>query len=60
MQRRLDVRKYSISQRTSNTWNILSNDCVHASVNMFMNIIGVPWHSCSLLLKGKTEGKIDV
>ena len=34
-QSRLDVRKYSFSQRTINIWNKLSNDCVHASrVNM--------------------------
>ena len=30
-QSRLDVRKYSISQRTINVWNNLSADCVHAS-----------------------------
>ena len=35
-QSRLDVRKYSFSQRTINVWNNLSTDCVHASsVNMF-------------------------
>ena len=28
---RLDVRKYSFSQRTINVWNKLSTDCVHAS-----------------------------
>ena len=38
---RLDVRKYSFSQRTINVWNKLSTDCVHASsVNMFKNKIG--------------------
>ena len=32
---RLDVRKFSFSQRTVNEWNILSADCVGASsVNM--------------------------
>ena len=37
-QSRLDVRKYSFSQRTINVWNNLSTDCVHASsVNMFKN-----------------------
>ena len=37
---RLDVRKYSFSQRTINVWNKLSTDCVHASsVNMFKNKI---------------------
>ena len=35
-QSRLDVRKYSLSQRTINVWNNLSTDCVHASsVNIF-------------------------
>ena len=30
-QSRLDVRKYSFSQRTINVWNNLSTDCLHAS-----------------------------
>ena len=30
-QSRLDVRKYSFSQRTINEWNKLSADCVHSS-----------------------------
>ena len=30
-QSRLDVRKFSFSQRTSNVWNKLSEECVHAS-----------------------------
>ena len=35
---RLDIRKYSFSQRTINEWNRLSTDCVTArSVNMFKN-----------------------
>ena len=39
-QSRLDVRKYSFSQRTINVWNKLSKECVHASsVNMFKNRI---------------------
>ena len=39
-QSRLDVRKFSFSQRTINIWNNLSTDCVHASsVNMFKNKI---------------------
>ena len=42
-QSRLDVRKFSFSQRTINVWNNLSTDCVHAgrtsSVNMFKNTI---------------------
>ena len=37
-QSRLDVRKFSFSQRTINVWNTLSEECVHASsVNMFKN-----------------------
>ena len=40
-QSRLDVRKYSFSQRTINVWNKLSTvtDCVHASSVMFKNNI---------------------
>ena len=39
-QSRLDVRKYSFSQRTINVWNNLSTDRVQASsVNMFKNKI---------------------
>ena len=39
-QSRLDVRKFSFSQRTINIWNKLSTECVHAnSVNMFKNKI---------------------
>ena len=39
-QSRLDVRKFSFSQRTINVWNKLSEGCVHASsVNMFKNRI---------------------
>ena len=41
-QSRLDVRKYSFSQRTINVWHNLSTDCVHASntsVNMSKNKI---------------------
>ena len=35
---RLDMRKYSFSQRVINEWNKLSYDCVNASsVNMFKN-----------------------
>ena len=38
-QSRLDVRKFSFSQRTINVWNKLSTECVHASsVNMFVDI----------------------
>ena len=39
-QSRLDVRKYSFSQRTIDVCNNLSTECVHArSVNMFKNKI---------------------
>ena len=39
-QSRLDVRKFSFSQRTINVWNKLSTEYVHASsVNMFKNKI---------------------
>ena len=35
---RLDIRKYSFSQRTVNEWHTLSTDCITASsVNMFKN-----------------------
>ena len=35
---RLDMRKYSFSQRVINEWNKLPNDCVNASsVSMFKN-----------------------
>ena len=30
-QSRLDVRKFSFSQRTINVWNTLSTDCEHAT-----------------------------
>ena len=37
---RLDMRKYSFSQRVINEWNKLPNDSVNASsVNMFKNRI---------------------
>ena len=39
-QSRLDVRKFSFSQRAINVWNKLSTECIHASsVNMFKNRI---------------------
>ena len=39
-QSRLDIRKFSSSQRTINVWNNLSEECAHASsVNMFKNRI---------------------
>ena len=35
---RLDIRKYSLSQRTVNEWNKLSTDCITvSSVNVFKN-----------------------
>ena len=37
---RLDMRKYSFSQRVINEWNKLPNGCVNSSsVNMFQNRI---------------------
>jgi len=40
---RLDTRKY-FSQRTLNTWNKLSHDCVNfSSVNMLKNKIDSIW-----------------
>ena len=37
---RLDMRKYSFSEKVINEWNKLPNDCVNASsVNMFKNRI---------------------
>ena len=37
---RLDMRKYSFSQRVINEWNKLPNDCVNASSeNLFKNRI---------------------
>ena len=40
-QSRLDIRKYSFSQRTINVWHKLSTYCVHvSSVNIFNNRIG--------------------
>ena len=39
---RLDIRKFSFSQRTVNKWNKLSADCVGASsVNTFKNKIDI-------------------
>ena len=37
-QSRLDVRKYSFSQRTINVWNILSTDCVQATVHSSVKV----------------------
>ena len=36
---RLDVKKFSFSQRTINVWNKLSTECVHASS---VNIVVAP------------------
>ena len=39
---RLDLRKYSFSQRVINEWNKLPTDCINASsVNMFKNRIDI-------------------
>ena len=38
---RLDIRKYSFSQRTVNEWNKLSTDCItDSNVNMFKKQVG--------------------
>ena len=51
---RLDMRKYSFSQRVINEWNKLPNDCVNASsVNMFKNRI-----DRYLIRTGYTDEKI--
>ena len=51
---RLDMRKYSFSQRVINEWNKLPNDCVNASsVNMFKNRI-----DRYLIRAGYTDDKI--
>ena len=36
-QSRLDVRKFSFSQRTIHVWHKLSTDCVHASSVIMSN-----------------------
>ena len=42
VQCRLDIRKYSFSQRTTNEWNKLSTHCVTASiVNMYKNMVDI-------------------
>ena len=38
-QSKLDVRKYSFSQRTINVWNKLSAECVHASSVKLINYV---------------------
>ena len=39
---RLDIRKYSFTQRTINEWNKLSMDCITASsVSMFKNKVDI-------------------
>ena len=52
-QSRLDVRKFTFSQRTINAWYTLSEECVHASSdNMFKNRIDK-----YLVKAGYTENK---
>ena len=61
---RLDIRKYSFSQRKVNEWNKLSSDCITASsVNMFKNKVHLPsgplaW--MANLVKSILCGKIDI
>ena len=38
-QSRLDVRKFSFSQRTINVWNKLSTECVHMLVVLMKNYV---------------------
>ena len=38
---RLDMRKYSFSQRVINEWNKLPNDCVNASSENMLNKINI-------------------
>ena len=39
---RLDIRKYSFSQRTINEWNKLSTDCITtSSMNMFKKKVDI-------------------
>ena len=49
---RLDIRKYSFSQRTVNRWNKLSTYCVTASsVNMFKNKVDTSGGQITHILK---------
>ena len=58
-QSRLDVRKFSFSQRTINVWNTLSEECVHASsVNMFKNRIDKYLVKAVHIKQGKVTLKI--
>ena len=53
---RLDMRKYSFSQRVINEWNKLPNDCVNASsVNMLKNRIWNLLFGMPILLNPKTN-----
>ena len=51
-QSRLDVRKYSFSQRTINVWNKLSTDCVHAST-VVPATAGHRWFRGKVALRGR-------
>ena len=58
-QSRLDIRKYSFSQRTINVWNKLSTDCVHASiVNVFKNRIDKYLVTLRIRKEGRKEGNL--
>ena len=47
-QSRLDVRKYSFSQRTINVWNNLSTDCVVVVVVEFIQLYN---NTCMIFLR---------
>ena len=54
---RLDMRKYSFSQRVINKWNKLPNNCVNASsVNMFKNRIDRLYDKSGLHIDDKIVG----
>ena len=38
---RLDVRKYSFSQRTVNQWTELSIDCVHSPIELSQKCVNI-------------------
>ena len=67
-QSRLDVRKYSFSQRAINVWNKLSTDCVHASsVNMSKNKIekylvkaGYTWYKGTVHLDFMSRPRLSI
>ena len=53
-QSRLDVKKYSFSQRTINVWNNLSTDCVHSvkeqNISTYKQLCTVNPYLCMYLI----------